>query len=61
VTGLNEQRIPADLLPQARTWFAKEMRRLEKAHGEAWPNTRDWIADYLNAELAERVDARRSQ
>lgn len=54
-SGLNETGIPADLLPKARAWFGREMARLEKAHGAAWENTRDWIADYLNAEIRERL------
>jgi hypothetical protein len=55
---LKEQNIPADLLPQARAWFDREMVRLEKVHGEKWPDHRDWLADYLNAEIAERVQKR---
>jgi hypothetical protein len=57
--GLNETNIPADLLPQAREWFAREMARLEKAHGAKWPDHREWLSDYVNAEIAERVEKRR--
>jgi hypothetical protein len=55
---LNESAIPADVLPQARAWFGKEMARLEKLHGDKWPDHREWLADYLNAELMERVERR---
>lgn len=54
---LNEQDIPADLLPQARTWFARQMTQLEEAHGRKWPEHRAWLADYLNAELREHLAA----
>lgn len=54
---LNEQCIPSELRPQARAWFDKEIARLEKLHGAKWPDHRDWLADYLNAEIMERVRA----
>lgn len=52
---LKEQGIPEDLLPKARQWFNKEMARLAEVHGSAWERNRDWLVDYLNAEIRERV------
>jgi hypothetical protein len=52
---LNEQNIPAELLPQASAWFARQLAQLEKAHGPHWPAHRDWLVSYLNEELRERV------
>lgn len=52
---LKEQNIPPELLPQARTWFDRQMAQLEKAHGDKWPAHREWLADYLNEELREHV------
>jgi len=44
MSGLNERDIPPELLPKARDWFAREMARLQKAHGDKWPEHRDWLA-----------------
>jgi len=52
---LNESAIPADLLPKARAWFARQMAQCAASHGSRWPDHREWIADYLNAELREHV------
>jgi hypothetical protein len=52
---LNERDIPAELLPKARAWFAQEMARLEKLHGDKWPDHRDWLAEYVSEELRERA------
>lgn len=56
--ALNEAGIPADLLPKARDWFDKEMARLEPLHGAKWTDHREWLADYLNEEIRERVQLR---
>lgn len=60
MSGLNERDIPPELLPKARAWFAQEMARLEKAHGDKWPEHRDWLAEYVSAELRERAISRRT-
>jgi hypothetical protein len=51
--GLREDGIPADLLPKVRQWWGRQMESIAKAHGAEWPKHRDWIADYLNAEVRE--------
>lgn len=56
--SLKEDGIPADLLPKARAWFAREMARLEKLHGAKWADHREWLADYVSAELRERARQR---
>jgi hypothetical protein len=55
---LDEQNIPPELLAQARAWFARQMALLERAHRERWPANRDWLVDYLNAEVQERLSER---
>lgn len=52
-SGLREDGIPADLLPKVRQWWSRQMESIAKAHGAEWPKHRDWIADYLNAEVRE--------
>lgn len=54
---LDETGIPPELLPQARAWFANQVQIIARQHGWHWPATKDWIADYLRAELRERVQA----
>jgi hypothetical protein len=58
---LDERGIPAELLPQARAWFALQMNKLEKAHGPHWPANREWLVDYLNEELRERAARKGAQ
>lgn len=53
---LDEAGIPAELLSRARAWFTREVRKLEKHHGPHWPAVKDWLADYLRAELRELVE-----
>jgi len=52
---LNESAIPPELLPKARAWFQRRMDRYAAKHGAAWPDTREWIADYINEELREHL------
>lgn len=52
---LDERGIPAPLLPRARTWFERQVKALERAHGSHWPANREWLVDYLNTELRELV------
>jgi hypothetical protein len=52
---LIEDGIPPHLLERSRAWFAREVRKLERSHGPHWPAHRDWLIEYLNAELRELV------
>lgn len=52
---LVETGIPANLLKRSRIWFSAQMARLEQKHGEKWQENRQWLADYLNAELRELI------
>ena len=54
--GLNENNIPPELLPKARAWFQRRMDYYAAKHGSAWPDTREWIADYINEELREHLE-----
>ena len=53
--GLNESNIPPALLPEARAWFQKQMDDCAAKHGDRWPDTREWLAEYFNAELREHL------
>lgn len=55
-SGLNEHNIPPHLLPRARAWYARQIADLEEKHGPAWPNVREWLEDYVNAELREHLE-----
>jgi hypothetical protein len=56
--GLREEDIPPPLLPKAMEWWNRQMASIAKAHGSEWPKHRDWIVDYLNAELREHLQKR---
>jgi hypothetical protein len=53
---LDEAGIPPELRARARSWFKREVLALERAHGEHWPAHKDWLVDYLRAELRELVE-----
>lgn len=55
LAGLKEDGIPADLLPKVQRWWDSQMQQIAFAHGASWPEHRDWIVDYLNAEVRERL------
>ena len=52
---LIETNIPPALLPQARTWFNRQLVHLEQMHGNRWPEHRQWLIDYLNEDVRQRV------
>lgn len=52
---LNEQNIPAELLPKARAWFDRQMQNLEQKHGAKWPEHREWLIEYLNADIRQHL------
>ena len=58
---LNESAIPPELLPKARAWFQRRMDYYAAKHGSAWPDTREWIADYINEELREHLEKKGGQ
>ena len=52
---IDERNIPLYLLSRARVWYARQIADLEQKHGSAWPNVREWLDDYVNAELREHL------
>lgn len=48
---------PAEIRRQAQEWFDRQVEIISKAHGPAWPEHREWIEDYLRAELRQRLIA----
>lgn len=57
--GLREADVPADMLPDVRRWWDAQLGALEKTHGAKWPDVKDWLFDYMNAEVRERIAKRR--
>lgn len=53
---LDETDIPLQLQERARAWFTREVKQLERCHGDHWPANKDWLVDYLRAELRELVE-----
>lgn len=53
---LDETGIPAQLRPRARAWFTAQVRSLERTHGPHWAANREWLLDYLRAELSDLVE-----
>jgi hypothetical protein len=54
---LDESGIPERLRPRARAWFTREIAACARAHGPKWPEHREWVLDYMRAELRELVAA----
>ncbi|HPW29538.1 MAG TPA: hypothetical protein PLL01_09135 [Rhodoferax sp.] len=52
----NETTVPKYLVSRALKWYDRQITRLKKKHGDQWLDHREWIEDYLNAELVELVD-----
>lgn len=48
---------PHEIRERARAWHSRQIESIAKAHGASWPQHRDWIEDYLKAELRERLHA----
>ncbi len=55
--GLREADVPPDLLPRVRGWWNRELAALQQAHGSRWPDHREWLHDYMNAEVRARLRA----
>lgn len=39
----------------AEAWFERQVERLSRLHGSAWPKHREWVEDYLRGELRRRL------
>lgn len=48
---------PADLRARAQAWYDRQIASIAKAHGDRWPDHKEWIEDYLRQELRERLHA----
>lgn len=49
---------PAEMREQAQRWFDRQIAIISKAHGDRWPDHKEWIEDYLREEIRERLIAR---
>jgi len=48
---------PAQVRAEAQRWYDAQRSRLAQCLGPAWPEHREWLEDYLKAELRERLTA----
>lgn len=49
---------PAEVKDRAQGWFDRQVAVISKAHGDSWPDHKEWIEEYLKAEIKERLVAR---
>lgn len=52
---LDVTNIPEDLRERAKSWYSAQVKRLASLHGDKWPEHREWLEDFLNAEVQELV------
>lgn len=48
---------PAEMRERAKAWFDRQVEILAKAHGDKWPEHREWVESYLREEIRERLIA----
>lgn len=48
---------PANIRARAEGWYARQIKTIAESHGNAWPDHRQWIEDYLREELRQRLHA----
>ena len=48
---------PEEIRQRATAWYERQIQVIALAHGPSWPEHREWIEDYLKAELRERLYA----
>ena len=48
----------AEIIAMARHWHEGEMQRCALAHGDCWPDHREWVDDYLTELVLQRLVAR---
>lgn len=53
-----EQLSPDEVRKRAATWYERQLQLAAAAHGNAWPEHREWVEDYLKEELRLRLIAR---
>ncbi|WP_423459403.1 hypothetical protein [Ottowia sp. VDI28] len=46
---------PAEIRRRARQWFDRQIEIIALAHGPSWPEHREWIEEYLVAEIRARL------
>jgi hypothetical protein len=52
---IEEARTSGEIRQSARHWYDRQIEIIAKAHGPSWPAHRDWIDDYLRAEIRQRL------
>lgn len=46
---------PAQIRELSEKWYDRQVEVISMAHGPSWPQHREWIEDYLKAELRDRL------
>lgn len=52
---VTEPPTPDQVREQSRAWYMRQVEILSMSHGARWPSHKDWIEDYLKAEVRERL------
>jgi hypothetical protein len=48
---------PAEIRQRAQDWYDRQMAISAKALGDKWAEHRDWVSDYLQEEIRQRLHA----
>lgn len=48
---------PNEVRQRAEAWYSRQMEIIARAHGNRWPEHKEWIEDYLREELRQRLHA----
>jgi hypothetical protein len=48
---------PTQMRERAQAWFDRQVETLAKAHGDSWPDHREWVEAYLREEIRQRLIA----
>lgn len=46
-----------ELQARADAWHERQLKSIERAHGNRWPEHKAWIEDYLRAEVRQLLEA----
>lgn len=48
---------PEQIRELSEKWYARQLEVLAEVHGRDWERNREWLEDYLKAQLRERLVA----
>ncbi len=53
----NPHHSPAQIRELSEKWYARQIELLAACHGKDWETNREWLEDYLRADLRARLIA----